>query len=673
MAGIIYPDFARSIGGAMALRQNEQQNAFQMERARRQDQIEAEDREAGSHFGAALQGDPTAIAKVSANPKFALPLATHLQRLSADQRAKLKEQFEVTGKTAAGILALPEAEQPAAYEAAFQNLTAQGYKINLPPKWSPALKNQLQGYAIQVPEYLKMLGDRPAPMGGAPGSFTAQVSTDESGGNYNIPNAKGSGAYGKYQFMPETWASVAQANPQLNLPMNMRQATPQQQEAAMEAFTRSNGQALQQAGVPPTSANLYLAHRFGVGGATKFLSAPDDAPIATLFPPIWIQQNPDLNTTVGQFKRSVQSRYGGIPAGREVATGGNAAPMPEPPGIAQGDTQPRADASGTPTPPVGASPDVMGIKSWLAKAIPGARPMGQNGKPIYDKQGLLMIQMPNGETDWVEVPKAKDQKGGGPFGGTSVEAQALNMLVANGTLNPQQAAELAAGKTITNPADGSVIFMTPSGLFGQKPGQAPQPVGTPGASPAASSAAGAAPSATPPGMIPVTPPKPVQMTEGQANAGLYADRMREADAIIAKNEKAGLSLVDKAAAGIPVAGNKLVSEEYQLYDQARRNFVNAVLRRESGAVISTEEFANADKQYFPQPGDSDAVLKQKAENRRSAIEGISRAAGPTYKPTANQPAQSQAAPAPPKAGEVVDGYVFRGGNPADQSNWSKVQ
>jgi len=38
-----------------------------------------------------------------------------------------------------------------------------------------------------------------------------------------------------------------------------------------------------------------------------------------------------------------------------------------------------------------------------------------------------------------------------------------------------------------------------------------------------------------------------------------------------------------------------------VFEQAKKNFVNAVLRLESGAVISPSEFTNADKQYFPQP------------------------------------------------------------------------
>jgi hypothetical protein len=65
-----------------------------------------------------------------------------------------------------------------------------------------------------------------------------------------------------------------------------------------------------------------------------------------------------------------------------------------------------------------------------------------------------------------------------------------------------------------------------------------------------------------------------------------------------------------------------------MVEQAQRNFVNAVLRQESGAVISPSEFENAQKQYFPQPGDSAKVRDQKRQNRQSAIEGFRVMSGP---------------------------------------------
>lgn len=50
-------------------------------------------------------------------------------------------------------------------------------------------------------------------------------------------------------------------------------------------------------------------------------------------------------------------------------------------------------------------------------------------------------------------------------------------------------------------------------------------------------------------------------------------------------------------------------------DQAQRNFVNAVLRQESWAAIPESEMNNAIRQYFPQPWDSQELVKQKEQNR----------------------------------------------------------
>ena len=57
-------------------------------------------------------------------------------------------------------------------------------------------------------------------------------------------------------------------------------------------------------------------------------------------------------------------------------------------------------------------------------------------------------------------------------------------------------------------------------------------------------------------------------------------------------------------------------------EQSQRDFVNAVLRRESGAAISNSEFDNARQQYFPQIGDDDKVIEQKRRNRELATRGI---------------------------------------------------
>lgn len=121
-------------------------------------------------------------------------------------------------------------------------------------------------------------------------------------------------------------------------------------------------------------------------------------------------------------------------------------------------------------------------------------------------------------------------------------------------------------------------------------------------------------------------------TEGQAKALMFGSRMAIADEILsdltgkyspaavnAKTASESMPLIGGLAG---LAGNAVLSDSDQQAEQAQRDFINAVLRRESGAVIADTEFRNAAKQYFPQPGDSKAVLVQKAANRRTAIAGM---------------------------------------------------
>lgn len=122
-----------------------------------------------------------------------------------------------------------------------------------------------------------------------------------------------------------------------------------------------------------------------------------------------------------------------------------------------------------------------------------------------------------------------------------------------------------------------------------------------------------------------------KMNDEQAKAAGFADRISNALPIIAATTGAGTDIKQKALSKLPVVGNFAVSDEYQKFDQAQRDIINAILRRESGAVIAESEFDNARKQYFPQPGDSATVLQQKDKNLQEALQGMQRSAGPAYK------------------------------------------
>jgi hypothetical protein len=140
-----------------------------------------------------------------------------------------------------------------------------------------------------------------------------------------------------------------------------------------------------------------------------------------------------------------------------------------------------------------------------------------------------------------------------------------------------------------------------------------------------------------------------KFNEGQGKAAGFTDRMLQSEGILSGVavpegyegpttpgvQNQGMNVTQSGLSKIPVVGNYLVSNERQKFEQAKRDFINAQLRRESGAAISPTEFESADKQYFPVPGDKPEVIKQKEANRRAAIEALGREGGPSYRPKSN--------------------------------------
>lgn len=119
--------------------------------------------------------------------------------------------------------------------------------------------------------------------------------------------------------------------------------------------------------------------------------------------------------------------------------------------------------------------------------------------------------------------------------------------------------------------------------------------------------------------------QPKALTDSQAKAALFGSRMDNSGRIIDELAQQGINKSipgSQAGYGIGSVVRALSPSDFQKLDQAKRDFINATLRRESGAVISPEEFANGEIQYFPQPGDSPEVIKQKAQSRAIATRGI---------------------------------------------------
>lgn len=178
------------------------------------------------------------------------------------------------------------------------------------------------------------------------------------------------------------------------------------------------------------------------------------------------------------------------------------------------------------------------------------------------------------------------------------------------------------------------------------------------------------------------------LNDTQSKALQFGSRMQEANATF-DELAAGENPVDRpgaikraadtipsfaGGAGLSALANYTQSAGQQRVEQAQRDFVNAVLRRESGAAISPSEFESAQKQYFPSANDTPEVIAQKRRNREIATRGIlaevpdadARIAqvrgttATTAEPTKKQPIQ---------LGMRRNGYIYKGGNPNDRASW----
>jgi hypothetical protein len=153
-------------------------------------------------------------------------------------------------------------------------------------------------------------------------------------------------------------------------------------------------------------------------------------------------------------------------------------------------------------------------------------------------------------------------------------------------------------------------------------------------------------------IIPGVRPEAKPLNEGQANAAGFANRLEMANDVLTSTAFTP-TYGTQLKASMPYS-NRFLSSEQQKVEQAKREFINAQLRRESGASILSGEFDSANLQYFPQPYDKPDVLEQKARSRALAIKNMRGAAG----------SRQTAAPAwqpSPDLQTLINQYVPQGG------------
>jgi len=106
-------------------------------------------------------------------------------------------------------------------------------------------------------------------------------------------------------------------------------------------------------------------------------------------------------------------------------------------------------------------------------------------------------------------------------------------------------------------------------------------------------------------------------TTAQSQAGTFAVRIEQAeDFFSAENLKIFSPLVGD------FMPERFKSDARKQFEQAEKNLITAILRRESGAAISSDEFKDARDVYVPQVSDPQDVLVEKAISRKSVFQGL---------------------------------------------------
>ena len=138
------------------------------------------------------------------------------------------------------------------------------------------------------------------------------------------------------------------------------------------------------------------------------------------------------------------------------------------------------------------------------------------------------------------------------------------------------------------------------------------------------------------------------LKEGEGKSVTYGVRAASGLAKLEEIEDSGFdpaNVLDRVAEGMP-AGNFMLSKSGQKYKQAASEFLGAILRKDTGAAITTQEFEIYGEMFFPRAGDSKEVKAQKREARRTAYDALKSGSG------AGQPLIPDVPPSQGKAGEI---------------------
>jgi len=119
----------------------------------------------------------------------------------------------------------------------------------------------------------------------------------------------------------------------------------------------------------------------------------------------------------------------------------------------------------------------------------------------------------------------------------------------------------------------------------------------------------------------------MKLTEGQSKDVNYYSRGAGANKELATLENALLDVQSQVGGSVPVVGNWLKDPKYRLAERSAREFLAIVLRKDTGAAVTQQEFDLYGPMYLPMPGDQPADVKAKSVARARVLQAIKRGAG----------------------------------------------
>lgn len=169
------------------------------------------------------------------------------------------------------------------------------------------------------------------------------------------------------------------------------------------------------------------------------------------------------------------------------------------------------------------------------------------------------------------------------------------------------------------------------------------------------------------------------LTEGQSKDTVYSIR---AGGTLPLIDQYGPALLDPVQHAMGADQTGIIrgrqTPEFQQAWQAGREFLQAILRKDTGAAITPAETEEYGKVYLPQPGDTEEVLEQKRISRGRAVIAID-AGLPPQAILAKEKAllgsddlSQMPQGAAPSIGEVQEGYRYIGGDPANPASWEPM-